>query len=110
MSETNATNIFAISDGRLLTPRADSCLPGVTRRVVLEIARSEGIPAEERNVSLSELYVADEVFTTGTMGELTPVLDIDGRQIGTGEAGELTQRLRAMYREKAANEGERLPF
>ncbi len=110
VSETNATNVFAVRCGRLFTPRADSCLPGVTRRVVLEIAAADGIPAHERNVSLSELYVADEVFTTGTMGELTPVLEIDGRRIGSGGAGAMTGRLRDLYRKKAANEGEALPF
>ncbi len=110
VSETNATNVFAVKDERLLTPRADSCLPGVTRRVVLEIARGEGIPVAERNVSLSELYVADEVFTTGTMGELAPVLAIDGRRIGAGAAGLMTRRLHSLYLEKAAREGEPLPF
>ena len=110
VSETNATNIFAVKNGALVTPHADSCLPGVTRRVVLELARAEGIEAAERNVSLSELYVADEVFTTGTMGELSPVLEIDGRKIGSGAAGEMTRRLRRLYREKASSEGEPLPF
>ncbi len=110
VSETNATNVFAVRDGRLLTPHADSCLPGITRRVVLEIARDEGIPTLERNVSLSELYVADEVFTTGTMGELTPTLWIDGRQIGTGSRGPVTRRLTELYQRKAAREGEPLPF
>ena len=99
-----------VSGDRLLTPHADSCLPGVTRRVVLEIARSCGIPASERNVSLSELYTAEEVFVTGTMGELTPVLEIDGRRIASGSAGKLTRRLSELYQKKAAQEGEPLPF
>ena len=110
VSETNATNIFAGKGGQLLTPHADSCLPGVTRRTVLEIAHAESIPTTERNISLSELYVADEVFTTGTMGELTPVLEIDGRRIGTGSAGALTRRLAELYQKKATQEGEPLPF
>ncbi len=110
VSETNATNIFAAKGGRLLTPRADSCLPGVTRRVVLEIARDRGIPTTQRNVSLSELYVADEVFTTGTMGELTPVLEIDGRRIGSGNAGPMTGKLSELFHERVAREGEPLPF
>ncbi len=110
VSETNATNLFAARGGELLTPRADSCLPGVTRRTVLEIAHEEGIPATERNVSLSELYVADEVFATGTMGELTPLLEIDGRRIGAGRAGPLTRALAELYQRKAAQEGEPLPF
>ena len=110
VSETNATNIFAVQGGRLLTPHADSCLPGVTRRVVFEIAAERKIPAIERNVSLSELYVADEVFTTGTVGELTPVLEIDGRRVGSGAAGPLTLELAELYRQRAAREGEPLPF
>ncbi len=110
VSETNATNLFAVKNGGLLTPRADSCLPGVTRRVVFEIAGARDIPAVERNVSLSELYVADEVFTTGTIGELTPVLEIDGRRVGSGAAGPLTLELAELYRQRAAREGEPLPF
>ena len=78
--------------------------------MVLEIARAEGIPATERNISLAELYTADEVFTTGTMGELTPVLEIDGRRIGAGVAGTLTRKLSELYQNKAAQEGEPLPF
>ncbi len=110
VSETNATNLFAVRRGELLTPHADSCLPGVTRRVVLELARGDGIPALARNVSLAELYTADEVFTTGTMGELAPVLEIDGRRIGEGSVGPTTRRLQELYRALALNEGEPLPF
>ncbi len=110
VSETNDTNLFLVKNGEVLTPHADSCLPGVTRRVVLELARDAGIPTVERNVSLSELYVADEVFTTGTMGELTPVLEIDGRRIGSGNAGPVTRKLAELYQKKASREGESLPF
>ena len=78
--------------------------------VALELARDAEIPARERNLSLSELYTADEVFTTGTMGELAPALEIDGRRIGSGEAGPLTRRLQELYRDKASREGEPLPF
>ncbi len=110
VSETNATNLFAVTKGVLSTPHPDACLPGVTRRVVLELARSNGIDTEERNVSLVELYTADEVFTTGTMGELSPVLEIDGRRIGDGAVGGLTARLQALYAEKASKEGVPLSF
>ena len=110
VSETNATNIFSLRRGELSTPHPDACLPGVTRGVVLELARAAGIPARERNISLSELYVAEEVFTTGTMGELSPVLEIDGRRIGAGSVGSTTRRLQGLYAEKAATEGEPLPF
>lgn len=108
VAETNATNLFLVRAGQLVTPNPDSCLPGITRGVVLEIAHQHGIPAIERNVSLSEVYTADEVFTTGTMGELSPVLEVDGRRIGSGVAGEMTRRLRGLYRAKAASEGELL--
>lgn len=110
VSETNATNIFVIKRGVLLTPHADSCLPGITRGVVLQIARENQIPHQERNVSISEVYSASEIFTTGTMGELTPVLWVDGRTIGDGTAGPLTRRLQQLYHERTAEEGEPLPF
>jgi branched-chain amino acid aminotransferase group I len=97
VSETNATNIFMVDDGVLLTPHADACLPGITRATVLQLAAELGIVAEVRRVSLSEFHSADEVFTTGTMGELTPVTMIDGRVIGTGVRGPITARLQDAY-------------
>jgi branched-chain amino acid aminotransferase group I len=109
VSETNATNIFLFKRGTLLTPHADSCLPGITRGVVLQIAKSNEIPTWERNITIAELYSADELFTTGTMGELTPVLWVDGRTIGDGTAGPLTRRLQQLYAEHTAEEGEPLP-
>jgi branched-chain amino acid aminotransferase len=78
--------------------------------MVLDICRDQGIPAEERNLSLTELYTADEVFTSGTMGELTPVLEADGRVIGSGVAGDLTRQLQALHREAAWRDGEEIPF
>jgi branched-chain amino acid aminotransferase len=110
LSETNDTNLFLVIDGVLLTPFADSCLPGLTRQMILDIAAEEGISAKEKNLSITELYTADEVFTTGTMGELTPVLMADGRTIGDGRAGELTARLQKLHRQYAWEHGEALPF
>jgi branched-chain amino acid aminotransferase group I len=110
ISETNDTNIFLVSSGELLTPFADSCLPGLTRRMILDIAEIEGITAREKNLSLTELYTSDEAFTTGTMGELTPVLEADGRVIGDGNAGRLTRQLQALHRTYAYETGEILPF
>ncbi len=110
VSETNDTNLFAVRDECLLTPCPDSCLPGITRGIVLGICRRRGIETRERNVSLSELYTADEVFTTGTMGELTPVLEADGRRIGDGSRGALTKRLQAWHREHVEQHGTPLPF
>ena len=105
VSETNDTNLFLVRGGALLTPHADSCLPGLTRRMILDICDRERIPASERNVSLSELYTADEVFTTGTMGELTPILEADGREIGNGKVGPVTRRLQKLHRELAWERG-----
>ena len=99
VSETNDTNLFIVSDGKVMTPFADACLPGLTRRMILDICAQENIPAEERRLSLTELYCADEVFTTGTMGELTPVLEADGRVIGEGSLGGVTSKLQALHRE-----------
>ncbi len=110
VSETNDTNLFVVQDGALLTPFADSCLPGLTRKMILDIAAEQGISAKEKNLSITELYTADEVFTTGTMGELTPVLMADGRTIGDGKAGELTARLQKLHRQYAWEHGEALPF
>ena len=91
VSETNATNIFMVDDdGILLTPHADHCLPGITRATVLELAATLNISCLERRVSLAEFHAAAEVFTTGTMGELTPVTTIDGRTIGNGKPGPVT--------------------
>ena len=110
VSETNDTNIFMVRGGTVCTPHADACLPGLTRQMVLDICREQGIPAVERNLSLTELYTADEAFTSGTMGELTPVLEADGRTIGTGDPGELTRRLQTLHREVAWRDGEEVPF
>ena len=109
VSETNDTNLFVVRDGYLLTPFADACLPGLTRKMILDIAARENIPAAEKNLSLTELYTAAEVFTTGTMGELTPVLEADGRTIGNGRPGELTLRMQALHRAHAFDTGEPIP-
>ena len=96
-AETNATNVFFVKKGKVLTPHADACLPGITRGVILRICEQEGIPCAEKNISLAEVWTADEAFTTGTMGELAPVLEIDGRVIGNGEIGPLTQRIQQLH-------------
>ena len=109
VSETNDTNIFMVRGSRLMTPFADSCLPGLTRQMILDLADKEGIPTLEKNLSLTELYTADEVFTTGTMGELTPILAADGRTIGDGQCGPMTNRLQELHRQHAFESGDRLP-
>ncbi len=81
VSELNDANLFMIREGMVFTPLPDACLHGITRGLVLDICRDLGIPAVEKNLSLTEFYNADVVFATGTMGELTPVVEIDGREI-----------------------------
>jgi branched-chain amino acid aminotransferase group I len=110
VSETNATNVFLVKHGGLLTPHADSCLPGITRKCVIDLAQEAGISCVERNISLTEVYTADEMFTTGTMGELSPVLEVDGRVIGNGEVGGVTKKLQQLHSARTAVEGEQLPF
>jgi len=110
VSETNDTNLFVVKNGVVITPHADSCLPGLTRRMILDICHENDIPAVERNISLTEVYTANEVFTSGTMGELTPVLEADGRQIGAGAVGEMTKKLQSLHRDYAFEHGSPLPF
>lgn len=97
MSETNATNLFMVEDGILYTPSSDHCLPGITRETVLTLAQELGIVSVQRRISLAEFHSADEVFTTGTMGGITPVTNIDGRIIGTGKRGTVTETLQQAY-------------
>lgn len=110
VSETNATNMFMLKGGKLLTPHADSCLPGITRETVLKLAAQLGMPCVERNLSITEFYNADQVFTTGTMGELTPVLDIDHRPIENGYGGDLLKQIQQAYDGYVQTHGEPLTF
>jgi branched-chain amino acid aminotransferase len=84
VAETNATHVFMVNGGRVATPRTVACPEGITRSVVLEICTAAGIECEVRDISLAEFYRADEAFCTGTMGEIVPVVEIDGRPIGGG--------------------------
>ena len=80
-SELNGTNIFMVRDEKVYTPHADACLHGITRGLVIELCKEEGIVCIEKNISLTELYSADGMFCTGTMGELTPIVELDGRSL-----------------------------
>jgi branched-chain amino acid aminotransferase len=105
VAETNATHLFLVSGGRLGTPATTACPEGITRAAVLELAAEAGIGCEAGDFSLTQFYAADEVFVTGTMGGLTPVITIDGRRIGTGAPGPVTQRLTAMFADLTARSG-----
>ncbi len=109
LSETNATNLFLVKDEVLYTPFANSCLPGFTRQAVMEIADAQNVPMKEKDMTMAEMYTADEVFTTGTMGALSWVKIIDGRQIGDGCKGRMTQELQEWYGEKVKEEAVAIP-
>jgi len=106
VAETNATHLFTVGNGELSTSRTVACPEGITRATVLELCREHGIAASERDISLAEAYRADEVFCTGTMGELASVTSIDGRQIGDGVPGPMTRRLSDLYKELTASAGD----
>ncbi|MCH2153777.1 MAG: aminotransferase class IV, partial [Phycisphaerales bacterium] len=97
IAETNATHLFFVSEGIVMTSRLVACPEGITRSVVLDLCRKNGIPFQERDLSLTEAYRADEVFCTGTMGELAMVSEIDGRNIGDGDVGPMTKRLSELF-------------
>jgi branched-chain amino acid aminotransferase len=108
VAETNATHLFAVSAGSLVTPTTAACPEGITRQTVLDLAAAAAIPAVVRDVSLAEMYAADEVFCTGTMGEIAGVTTIDGRTIGAGQPGAMTTRIARLYQEYARANGIRL--
>ncbi len=98
VNTTNACNFFIVRKGAVWTSTGDYCMNGITRQKVIDLCRANAIPVFERNFSLVDTYGADEAFLTGTFGAQTPVGSIDGRQIGSGEMGPMTARLRALYK------------
>ena len=105
VAETNATNLFLVRDGKVETSRVIACPEGITRATVLEICAAEKIPHGERDLTLEEVYASDEVFCSGTMGELAGIMRIDNRLIGNGEVGPMTKRLSELYAHRTATEG-----
>ncbi len=99
----NSTHFFIVRKGEIWTSSGDYCLGGITRGVVLEIAREAGVTAREKNFSLHDVYGADEAFVTGTFGGVTPVSDVDGRTISSGR-GPMVEKLQSLYRARAASE------
>jgi branched-chain amino acid aminotransferase len=104
VNTTNACNFFVVKKGAVWTSTGDYCMNGITRQKVIDLCRENGIPVYERNYSLVDTYSADEAFLTGTFGAQTPVGEIDGRVIGTGQMGPMTQRIRDLYKELVARE------
>lgn len=104
VNTTNACNFFIVRKGEVWTSTGDYCMNGITRGKVVALCRENGIPVYERNYSLVDTYGADEAFLTGTFGAQTPVSEIDGRPIGDGSMGPVTQRIRALYKDLVARD------
>ncbi len=97
VSEASGENVFVVRDGTLATPSLPTVLAGITRATVCEIARDKGIPVEERAITRDELYIADELFLTGTAAEVTPIREVDHRRIGDGRRGPMSKLLQAAF-------------
>ena len=108
VSELNDTNLFLVKKGKLFTPFADACLHGITRGFILELADKNNIPFQEKDLSLVEFYNADEVFATGTMGELTPLVEIDGRKIENQSGYSIRKSLNDLMHQNLAKHCEKL--
>ncbi|MAD24240.1 MAG: aminotransferase IV [Verrucomicrobiales bacterium] len=106
VAETNATHLFIVQDKTLITSRLTACPEGITRDIVLKLSARNQINHEIRDYSLPEVYRADEMFCTGTMGELAPITEVDGRIIGKGETGHMTKLMTKLFNECVANEAE----
>ena len=97
VAEGSGENIFLVTEGKMFTPDLDVALDGITRRSVMAIAAEMGLPVIEKRITRDELYAADEVFFTGTAAEVTPIREIDGREIGIGERGPITTEIQSRY-------------
>jgi branched-chain amino acid aminotransferase len=105
VAETNATHVFVVERGMVRTPRVVACPEGITRQAVLDLCVVHGQSCEVCDLSLAEVYRADEMFCSGMMGELAAVTRVDGRAIGDGRPGAVTARLREWFRELTQREG-----
>ncbi|WP_150914418.1 branched-chain amino acid transaminase [Marinobacter halotolerans] len=97
VAEGSGENIFVLRNGVLHTPELTSCLEGITRQTILDFAAELNVPVRERRITRDEIYIADEAFFTGTAAEVLPIRELDGRVIGAGKRGPLTEKLQGMY-------------
>lgn len=95
--EGSGENVFIVRDGVLYTPDLTSALDGITRTTIITLAREQGLDVHERRITRDEVYIADEAFFTGTAAEVTPIRELDGRAIGSGSRGPITERLQKLY-------------
>ena len=105
VAETNATHLFIVRKGEVATSRVVACPEGITRATVIEICAADKIRCIETDLSPADVYGADEIFCTGTMGELAGVIKIDNRIVGDGKVGLMTKRLSELYAQRTASEG-----
>ncbi|MDR1996419.1 branched-chain amino acid transaminase [Azonexus sp.] len=97
VAEGAGENLFIVKQGKLYTPDLTSCLEGITRATVLTLAQELGLSVQEKRITRDEVYTADEAFFTGTAAEVTPIRELDGRQIGIGRRGPITAQIQARY-------------
>ena len=97
VAEGSGENVFLVQKGKLVTPELTSCLEGITRATIFSFAEELGLEVRERRITRDEVYVADEAFFTGTAAEVLPIRELDGRKIGTGKRGPITEKLQSMY-------------
>lgn len=97
VAEGSGENIFIVRDGVLHTPELTSCLEGITRATIIDFAKDLGLQVKERRITRDEVYVAEEAFFTGTAAEVLPIRELDGRVIGAGKRGPVTEKLQGMY-------------
>jgi len=109
VAEGSGENIFVVRDGRLYTPELTSALEGITRDTIMQLAAGLELPVIEKRITRDEVYVADEAFFTGTAAEVTPIRELDGRVIGSGQRGPLTERLQRLYFDQVLGRREQHP-
>ena len=97
VAEGSGENIFIVRNGKIYTPELTSALDGITRDTIITLAGEIGVPVVEKRITRDEVYIADEAFFTGTAAEVTPIREVDGRMIGAGSRGPITERLQTMY-------------
>ena len=97
VAEGSAVNVFIVRDGKLYTPELTSALDGITRGTVIKLAEDMGLTVSEKRITRDEVYIADEAFFTGTAAEVTPIREVDGRIIGAGMRGPITEKLQTLY-------------
>ncbi len=109
VAEGTGENVFIVRAGELHTPELTSCLDGITRDTVFALARAEGLTIHERRITRDEVYIAEEAFFTGTAAEVLPIRELDGRRIGSGQRGPITERLQSLYFDQVRGRREAFP-